>query len=181
MPVAVCVVWPLDVQVAVKLVISAPPVVADAVKDTIALPPPGITLTKVGALGGIATPTPVILIVYGLPAASLVIFRLPLCSPLAIGENVTLIPQFAFAARLAAQLCVTPKMPVATNAPTPVNCEMKSGPLPTFVNRIDWVELVPTLCSPKINELLLTETIPEPARICAATGERKGPLFASAS
>jgi hypothetical protein len=58
-------------------------------------------------------PVPVSLIVCGLPAALSEMVNVPLSAPPAVGWKVTLIEQFAPAARLDPQVLVSAKSPVA--------------------------------------------------------------------
>src|SRR5271169_4101626 len=57
-------------------------------------------------------PTPVRLIECGLPAALSVIVIAPVLVPVAVGVNVTLIEQFAFANKVAPHVFVLPKSPL---------------------------------------------------------------------
>src|SRR5579862_371474 len=85
---------------------------------------------------GVAFAVPVSVIACGLLAALSVIVTEPKRLPNAVGVNVTLIVQFAPAARLAGQLLSWAKSPLATTF------EMIRGAVPVLFRATDWAALV---------------------------------------
>jgi hypothetical protein len=87
-----------------------------------------------GAFG--AAPVPVRLTVWGLPAALSVMVMVPVCVPLAVGVNLTLIEQFAPAASDAPQVVVSEYCALATIL------LIERDALPELVSVMDWAALV---------------------------------------
>jgi len=101
----------------------------------------------VGAFAG--APVPVRLTLCGLPVALSVILTLAERAPVAVGLNVTLIVQFAFAARLAGQVLVSVKS--LAFAPAIVMLVIVSAALPEFVSVTACGALdVPTFCDANV-------------------------------
>jgi hypothetical protein len=107
---------PLTVMLA-KLSAAAPMLVNAIVFAALLVP--SVCAAKLSEAGlsettGAAKPVPLKLIVSGLLAALLLITMLPLRAPTAVGVKVTLIVQFAPCARVAPQVVVLAKSPLAT-------------------------------------------------------------------
>ena len=94
---------------------------------------------------GAAFPVPLRLTVCDPPEALSVTVIVPVRLPVAVGEKATLIVQVAAAARLAGQLLLSEKLPLAA---MPL---IVSAVVPLFVSVIAWVELVvPTVWPAKV-------------------------------
>jgi hypothetical protein len=112
-------------------------------------------------LGAGAKPVPLSEVFCGLPAASSVALSVPVRVPPAVGVNVTLIVQFVPGARVAPQLFVSAKSPLA------VMLEMLSTAFPEFVNLTSCAGLV-------VPGARLPNVRPEGER--AATGAAETPV-----
>ena len=123
-----------------------------AAKVSVALPTPGTALLSVGTPGGPAIPVPVSVIVCGLPTASLLIVRLPLRVPASVGVKLTFKLQLVPIPRLAPQLLVTAKLPLA------VIPAILSTPPPLLVSVTVCVLLLPRFCEAKFSEFALSDT-----------------------
>jgi hypothetical protein len=110
-----------------------------------------------------SSPVPVSETVCGLSAALSVRVIAPVRLPVAVGLNVTLIVQLAFTARLAPQLFVWAKSPLAEMF------EMLSGSAPELVRvTVCALLVVPVSCPVKVNEVvekLAAGVIPVPVRL----------------
>jgi len=105
-------------------------------------------------LGAVLSPVPVRDAVCGLPEASSATLSVPLRAPLAVGLKVTVILQFAPAARLVPHAFVWLKSPLAD---TP---EMLSATEPVFVSVASWEALdVPKLVPGKLKEVGVSEAV----------------------
>jgi hypothetical protein len=109
---------------------------------------------------------PARLTVCGLPGSESVTITLANRLPEALGVNVTLMRQFAPAARLVPQVLVCAKS--ALLAPPIMMLVIVNGPLPLFVNVILLAELVvPTIRLAKVKAVgdTLTAEMPVPLRL----------------
>ena len=102
---------------------------------------PGFCLAKVSELvfnenRGEATPVPLKLIVLGLLDASLLMTRLPLLAPVAVGVKVTVMVQVAAFTNVVPQVVARSKSPFAT-----MLTMVRTDPPPVFVKVIVWAAL----------------------------------------
>jgi len=112
------------------------PFVGFTVIVTGVLTAPCATVTVVGAAlsvksGGVFVPVPVSVTVWGLPAALSVMVNVPGRVPVAVGVNVTLIVQFAFAASVAGSV---PQVFVCAKSPEVAIVLIVKLPVPVFVS-----------------------------------------------